>query len=572
MFKTRCMQQKYLIVFFLFLTAFYGYNIQRVYGFIFFPDEFGYWSYAAKALGYDWSGIVSLGSYYSYGYSLILLPILKIFDDAVTAYRAAVTVNFLMLGADALLLTRMAEKWMLQGENKENHIPLFVGMTLFYPPVLFYAKTSMVETVLMSMFLLIIYLLHNYLENNRLSTLTALLVVTVYIHFLHMRAIGIAIAVILTIFVRQVKNRKKGKHILIALLTGAVLLAAGFLLKTKLQEMLYGTAEAEVLNINDYAGQMDKIKYLFTAEGWRDFCCGLCGKMLYLGMAGFGLVYFGVAACIREWKTNGKNKYIYLFLLLSLTGEVLINTIYNIRPLRVDSVVYGRYDEFVLPVFMMLGAFELQNSKKTGTWIGAIMGLHAIWTYLVLFEIRKYRLTNIHGYVMVGMGYLYQADTYTPNGFFAQAYVFGSILMIAVMLLLRAAGRKRSVLLMTVVILLEFLLFTRASQIYLDEPGKGAYRDCIMADKIETLLQREEDRQIIYLQEKEDVFIGSIQFLLPDETIRVMQTRENVDAYTEEEMDSNDIILVDFDSSYGEELAKKYQCNMTEGRFQVYYN
>ena len=61
------------------------------------PDEFGYWTYAATLSGCDWSDIVSLGSYYSFGYTLILYPIFQIFQDSIVAYRAAVTVNFLLM-------------------------------------------------------------------------------------------------------------------------------------------------------------------------------------------------------------------------------------------------------------------------------------------------------------------------------------------------------------------------------------------------------------------------------------------------------------------------------------------
>ena len=37
-------------------------------------DEFGYWANAAHIFGYDWSGVVSMSPYYSYGYSLFLFP------------------------------------------------------------------------------------------------------------------------------------------------------------------------------------------------------------------------------------------------------------------------------------------------------------------------------------------------------------------------------------------------------------------------------------------------------------------------------------------------------------------
>lgn len=61
-----------------------------IYGFSAFPDEFGYWAPAASVLGYDWSNVTSLGSYYSYGYSLILVPILFLFHNSVSADRKSV--------------------------------------------------------------------------------------------------------------------------------------------------------------------------------------------------------------------------------------------------------------------------------------------------------------------------------------------------------------------------------------------------------------------------------------------------------------------------------------------------
>ena len=57
----------WIIVVMTFILAVFFYGIGRVYGFSLFPDEFGYWASAAKAAGYDWSEISSLGSYYSFG-------------------------------------------------------------------------------------------------------------------------------------------------------------------------------------------------------------------------------------------------------------------------------------------------------------------------------------------------------------------------------------------------------------------------------------------------------------------------------------------------------------------------
>lgn len=79
------------------LFCFWLFGIDSTYGFSIFPDEFAYWSYAAQAAGYDWSDIMSLSSYFSYGYGYVLFPVFVLCKDAVTAYRVAVGLNFVFL-------------------------------------------------------------------------------------------------------------------------------------------------------------------------------------------------------------------------------------------------------------------------------------------------------------------------------------------------------------------------------------------------------------------------------------------------------------------------------------------
>lgn len=75
MLKQRYIRYGEFIVTAVILLCFYGFGIGSIYGFSIFPDEFAYWAYAAGMSGYDWSDITSLGSYYSYGYSLVLFPV-----------------------------------------------------------------------------------------------------------------------------------------------------------------------------------------------------------------------------------------------------------------------------------------------------------------------------------------------------------------------------------------------------------------------------------------------------------------------------------------------------------------
>lgn len=580
MLRKWCIQHKYSVIFIAFLICFYGYSISRVYGFIFFPDEFGYWAYAAKAAGYDWSEIVSLGSYYSYGYSLILFPIFKLCRDSVMAYRTAVTLNFILLGAVFFMMLFLAKR--LLKEQQKERIPFYVAVAVLYPTWLFYAQTTMVETALMTTFVFITILLYNYLEKNKMSTLVLLVVALVYIHFLHMRAIGVLIAGIVTLITYFLLQKRMGKQFLIFMVIGIVILLGGFAIKGFVQGGLYGSAATDTLNINDYAGQFEKMVYIFSRDGFVDLLCGLAGKILYLGLASFGLAYWGIWYAAKETVNLLKKgirgekcvdgRLLYLFILLATVGETLINTIYNIRPGRVDSVTYGRYHEFILPIVMLLGIYEMTKTKKLlwGTIVIAVIQLPLV--PMVLYMIQKYQLTNIHGYFMVGISYLHYLKEFEPNSFFWTTYGFLIVLTVLTACMVALSKRKGRELILVFLLVMEFLLSVRASNVYLDSSSLGAYRDTYIVDKIETLKRDNTDRRIVYIREDDSPFVSIMQFMMRDEEISMIPCRAHIEEYTREEMDADDIIMLKYDSDYTEEIEKQYTNHLLYGHFVIYYN
>jgi hypothetical protein len=198
------LRKNYAVIFYVLILMFALYSIFKAYGFTYFPDEFGYWMYAAKAAGYDWTNIASIGSYYSYGYSIILFPIFSLFKNAVTAYRVAVAMNFVLIGIAYFLLLRL-------GKDLE----IKAAVALCYPPLLFYAKSTMVEVLLAVMFIVICALLYSYIDKGKSYTLVGIILGLVYIHFVHMRAVGVLLAGILTLIIYFALEKKKiGKLLL----------------------------------------------------------------------------------------------------------------------------------------------------------------------------------------------------------------------------------------------------------------------------------------------------------------------------------------------------------------------
>ena len=71
------------------------YNISNTTQMSVLNDEFGYWANAAYFYGYDWSGISFMSPYYSWGYSILLIPLFLI-KNPVIRYQSALVINVVL--------------------------------------------------------------------------------------------------------------------------------------------------------------------------------------------------------------------------------------------------------------------------------------------------------------------------------------------------------------------------------------------------------------------------------------------------------------------------------------------
>lgn len=77
----------------------------------------------------------------------------------------------------------------------------------------------------------------------------------------------------------------------------------------------------------------------------------------------------------------------------------------------------------------------------------------------------------------------------------------------------------------------------------------------------------------MYLSKGDDSEIGRIQFLIRDIRITVLNRRDSIDDYDEDEMGMWDLVLTDYRDDYGkEELSKRYAYALSSGHFILYFN
>lgn len=589
--KEWCIQKKYGIMLALLLCCIAYRAISKSYGLVIPADEFGYWSYAARLAGYDWSDIASLSSYYSYGYSLVLSPIFLVFQDGISSYRAALSVNYALLALCFLMLCKIeigaVEKSGIQKGGIQKGGALFcAAIAAFYPAWLFYAETTLAEILLVTLYAALCMSLLNYFKTEKKIHMALSAIAMLYMYFVHMRTIGILISGIAAFAIHTIikiaaekpvakKYAGNAAFLLVLLLCMAAALAAGFWVKQYWTDMVYGGASDGLKNANDYAGQVGKLAYICTGEGFKNLIISVAGKLLYLGLASFGLAYFGIAYAFRQLisrRSDTGARCFCLFILLSVAAAVMICAIATVYPGRVDALAYGRYHEYVMPILMLMGIKALReggiSAKKAAAGIIVMIAAEWICTWLVAMSLRENGQTSFFGHMACGISWLYDSGNFDPAAFYWRAYFAGAALTVLFCMLIWWTGKKRRrEIFLMLVVAAQIAIGVRLSTIYIDSSRLGVFRDTIMADKIREL-NAGKDRDVYYSTDGEDFGnIGILQFMMRDTKINIVKRDFDLEMH-----DESDLLLAGYESGQLRTLGNAYGSSFTIGHFALFYN
>lgn len=585
------------------LCCLFAYGIPKIFGFSIYPDEFGYWASAARLLGYDWSDITSLGSYYSFGYGLLLLPILAWVEDPVMAYRAAVGCNLIMAGVSLLLIWEMAKK-LFPDLGAEVKV-FFSGIAIFYPPVLFYMQTTMAETAILFAFVVSCFLFLGYLEKPGIIRGLLLAGVLGGLFFLHMRTVGVLIAagiVLVFVFGKMPAYRKS----LLAVIGGGGLIlfislySRGFFI-----EELYGKAEISMLQINDLSSQFGKIRALLRWDRIGLFLISYIGKIFYLGLSSFGIFYWGMLFLVKKIigliKTRNRQAEIvdmfYLFVFLVIIGQVGINAIFMMRAGTIDILLYGRYNDFLLPVLMPFGLYQMMQSKYPVRITAGILAIQIPVVLLLNHWIGLHNITDVRGYFSIGLSYMISEMAFEPSSYIGKAFAFGSVLTLGCAGILLLIRKKKQVYwIFSMLILLQVLLGVQAIGHYIIPFNDANNLDLRIVEIIKKE-KAEKDPEMIHIYEEGLQYIDFLQFQFPEDTIKAikeMDIKENgikEDGIKENDKKENDIkeydikasienlrlpstamVIVDSKSKYRDSLQEQYRNHKEGERFCLYYN
>lgn len=550
-----------------------GYGISHIYGMSIYPDEFGYWASAASMLGWDWSQIASLGSYYSFGYSLLLFPILKLTVDSVAAYRVAIGLNVVLLCIGFFLLMGIAKKVFPELE-KERRI-FFAGMAVLYPGWLFYLQTTLSEAMLIFMVIATAYLFVRLLEKPRAITGILLALAAVYTYTLHMRAVGVLIACGITVLLWGITTpgtRKKVLLFLGILLLGFIIALLG---KELVQQSVYSGSGKELLGNNDYSGQFNKIKNLLSIPGIRNLGVNMAGKLLYIGFSSAGLAYWGIGWCVLRGKKliqdlRGRRKieiscWLGAFTGLMALGQLMICGIYTINSTSPDWIIYGRYIELIVPILIFLGLCELAQNKHLLRGQIVVLSIYTLAAAICLWVCKDMPISRIRGEHSVVTSILIGNGDVLPKIFFGQVWLVGVIvsgMLIGLMWFVRK-GKGREWLLI-LFLSLEILIGIKISYPYVYSASMNMRMDITLVNVLND--KPELAGELLFLREGSDKWVGFLQMQLRERSITVIEPDELNNLSTQ-----GTVMLAYWNSEHLEELREMYKHEIMGDVYNVFY-
>lgn len=346
-------------------------------------DEFGYWGTAVSMAGYNWKDLIAETPYYSYGYSLLLLPIILLLPTPILWYKAAILLNVVLLYLSYFICCDIGKRIFRKTDRK---LICFVSLVVaIYPGNITYAQVAWSETLQYFLIWCVTWLIVRLEERFSFEKLLAVVVLLLSIYCVHNRNIGVAVVGVATILLIVIKHRKTVTWMLIPVFG---LVGGYFLLKwVKDYEVtkLWNDSASSALNNVNLDGNTLLSYFRKLADNPGLFGWSLYGKLFYLLLAtGFSLPAM-LILCTREWYEAVRNRVFgrysvskfwcaaILFAMWLLTAIQMLDW-----SVRKDMIVYARYMEHALGPALFLGILYLScNTRRIrkGTLLAAMVFL-----------------------------------------------------------------------------------------------------------------------------------------------------------------------------------------------------
>ena len=524
-------------------------------------DGFCYWGIAATLSGYDWIDLISTSAYYSYGYSLVLIPLFLLHRLGLSMaiiYRLAIVMNACFLsGCYLMALYMLKEIFKDIPDGLKYIISLFAALYIGNTAQMGLAWT---ETFLLFMFWCIVVLMYRFMKKTTYLNTLGLAAATAWLFAIHMRAIGVVLSVCLVLACFLISHFKEieKKYIVYTIAVFAVFFCVVIILKKYVSNYIYlGTAEN---SINNVSVNVTRVGNLLNIRGLMDIAVSFIGKLYYVTAATFVFGMIGVFASLfllgsgfikkiktgiwSKWQTK---EWMTCFILLSFLAEIGIAAIFKIAPyfrtietkLYDDTVVFGRYSDFVVGPMLILGVWTVYNLREHYYEViaGILMSIVSTIVVQILYDVNAFRMgTNLVGFRFASVPWLnIIADKHKID--FAYYVMMISLCVLIIICLVRLLSQYKwhsfGAILMLIALMWAVLAEMKGAEYTASKVSKEK-----AVDTVAYMIEAVDDNLPIYMIGQTNTEVKILQWLLAERSIHVCSLEDISD------IDTNNAIIL----------------------------
>ncbi len=576
----RALKNEYVILGLFCIAVFvlHVYTVGKFYTFTIWDDEFCYWSSASFLAGMDWSSAMSTAAYYSYGSSLLLLPLMWLFSNSITLYRAALILNGVMLTCIVPLAYSIGKH---HYPNVNRILLIIISFCVSMLPA-YYIQSSMTmaESALYLVFWLVVWLFNRMDKHSGYWIFIVLGVLLPYTYMIHQRSIGIVVAAFIALIYMGWKKHVAWKQIAAFALVCIVMFAIHSWIKPKIQSELW--LNSGQVKGNDYATQLIKIGNLITFEGFIKFLQVCCGQLFYIGATtlsmafiGFGNIFQrGYFALFRKNDENQSDKQraqsgLWLFVILAVLATFAISCVFMyFSPTKADHVIYGRYNEVFVGPLLLFGLLGIMQKKRKLMWKMAICSILLITTGMIAkYTIEQWGLTEYNLFCIPG----FTLTRHFPGNRLITA-ILGAVVGTGLMLFLANIGQRQYPARIAAVGLLScFFILSGLSLTSMAIASQIIYNAA--ADALSYIRIMDNEIPVYFLLNDEpynNSRRGHLQFMMMDKPL-ICVNEANLLEYTREKFVIQRDLSADTDDiNFYTEMMKNYSLCYNNGEYRIW--
>lgn len=332
-------------------------------------DENGYIGQAALIAGYNWGGVVSQLSYYSFGNGYLLALIFRVFNDTTIIYKMILFLNSCLLIGSFYVCYKTIQLWRFDIEEEKAIIIAFV-VTL-YSSNFAHSNMFLAENYITFFFWLSLYCLMLFDKYKKNIYLAFMLCMAIFLFFIHQRMLGVLISAVIIVLLSKIIDKRFLKMILI-MSAGVLLIMLLLRWKEYSKDMLWAI-QTENAKYNDFdvylkGGFFDNILNISSLEG---IICVFIAKIWYLIVSSLSLICVAGVFLLKNIKKHFSEIELWeIYLLLSFLACLGIVVIGCYYPTRVDQIILGRYMDSIIGPYLMIGICILFDKGYSQEWKG----------------------------------------------------------------------------------------------------------------------------------------------------------------------------------------------------------